>query len=156
MAETRVIVEVAPGLNQWAWSDPDEALILPAGGRITLKGADAPGPDALAAIGAAVAAGSLILVEADTETRKTIEAAAEKDDVSLKLLGRADEIRAELLADRDETLDALARSRSSVEPGGNDDAKDEAAAYLAKRDQILAEHADRVDAEIRGRLGGDE
>jgi len=158
MAKTRITVEVAPGLNQWSWSDPDEAFTLVAGGQHQIP-AEQITADLLAALGAAVAAGSLILVASDAESRKAIEQAVEPDKDSLKKLESADRVRAELLVDRDQALDGLSAERAQGLVGIGDDeaaAKDEAARYLAAQDQILAGHDDRVDAELRKRLGGEE
>lgn len=154
MTKTRLTVVVAPGLSSWAWSDPDEALILAAGARHVLE---EPSADLLRAVGAAVSAGSLELVEASGGLRKELEAVVEPEKESLKHLAAADEIRAELIKGRDQELEEAARSRSEAFAGDadlDDEAvKDEAAGWRAKQDQILAAHDDRVDQALRERLG---
>lgn len=155
MTKTRLTVVVAPGLSSWAWSDPDEALILAAGARHVLE---QPSVDVVRAVGAAISAGSLELVEATGGLRKELEAVVEPEKESLKHLAAADEIRAELIKGRDQELEEAARRRSEAfaDADLDDEAvKDEAAGWRAKQDQILAAHDDRVDQALRERLGGE-
>lgn len=159
MAKPSITVELAPGLNSWAWSDPDEPFTLVAGGSHTIDG-DEITDDLLRAIGGAVAAGSLILRSADASSRKTLEAVPEPDDESLKALAAADTVRAELLEERDQALNDIAADRADrlaeFDSDDEDAAKDEAARFNAVREQVLAAHDDRVDATLRSRLSGDD
>lgn len=75
--------------SQWAWSDPDEAVVLP-GGDHALPNDDVKlSADLVKAIGAGVAAGALELLETDSKYVKQVYAAVEEDEISLKANAKA-------------------------------------------------------------------
>lgn len=75
--------------SQWAWSDPDEAIVL-AGGDHALPSDDVKlTADLARAIACGVMAGALEVLEADPQADKAIRAAVERHNDSLKAQARA-------------------------------------------------------------------
>jgi hypothetical protein len=76
-------------VSQWAWTDPDEAVVLP-GGEHELPNDDLElTPDLVRALASAIAAGSLELVHADAPARKALARHVESDEDSLAAQAKA-------------------------------------------------------------------
>lgn len=75
--------------SRWAWSDPDEPVVLDAGDHVLPDDGVPVTAGLVRAVGASVASGAVEVLDADAKARKILDGAVEPDTVSAGKLDAA-------------------------------------------------------------------
>lgn len=82
-------LRVRVNASRWAWSDPDEAVVLPGGDHALPNDKVNLTADLVRALACAEKTGAVEILEADAQAKKTLAGAVESDEASAKALDKA-------------------------------------------------------------------